>query len=74
LTPTDHASHPVIIMLCTKLNAECDQQVTVVVRLLTTLGNNRCAITKLFLVQRSQKSSRGNYAYVWRYSNFIFVW
>jgi len=31
-------------------------------------------IAKLFLVQRLEKSFRGNYAYVWRYSNFVFVW
>jgi len=65
---------PVVIVLCTKLDAECDRQATVVGRLLTALGDTRRAIVKLFLVQRLAKSSRWNYAYVWRYSNFLFVW
>ena len=33
------ASHVVIIVLCTMLDAECDSQATVVGRLLTTLGD-----------------------------------
>jgi len=40
-TPTDRASdasHPVVIVLCIKLNAECNRQATVVGRLLTTLN------------------------------------
>jgi len=45
-------------------------------RLLTTLGDDRRAVAKLFLVQTSEvgeiKSSRGNCAYVRRYSNFVF--
>ena len=45
LTPT---SHTVIIVLCTKLDIECDWQTTVVGRLLTTLGNDRRAVAKLF--------------------------
>jgi len=40
------ASHPVVIVLCTKLDAECDPQATVVDRLLTTLGDDRCAVAK----------------------------
>jgi len=38
------ASHPVVIVLCTKLDAECDRQATVVGRLLTTLGDDRPAV------------------------------
>jgi len=53
---------------------ERDRQATVVGRLLTTLGDDRRAVARLFSVQRLKKSSRGNYAYVWRYSNFVFVW
>ena len=30
-------------------------------------------VAKLFLIRRLEKSSRTNYAYVWRYSNFVFV-
>jgi len=59
-------------MLCTKLDAECDRQAKVVSRLLTTLGDDRRAIAKLILVQRFVKSCGGNYAYVWRYLNFVF--
>jgi len=44
------ASHPVIIVLCTKLDAECDRQATVVGWLLTTLGNDKHTITKEFLI------------------------
>jgi len=62
LTPME--SHPaVVIVLCTKLHAECDRQATVVGRLLTTLGDDRRAVAKLFLVQRLGKWSRENYAY-----------
>jgi len=68
------ASHSVIIVLSTKLDAECDRQVTVISQMSTTLDDDRCAITKLFLIQRLDKSSRGNYAYVWRYLIFIFIW
>ena len=50
-------------MLCTKQDTECDRQAMVVGRLLTTLGDDRRAVTKLFLVQRLEKSSRGIYAY-----------
>jgi len=57
------ASHPVVIALCRKLDAECDRQATVVGRLLTTLGDDRRAVAKLFLVQTLEKSSGGNYAY-----------
>ena len=39
-------------MLCTKLGAACDRQATVVGRLLTTLGDDRRAVAKLFSVQR----------------------
>jgi len=46
------ASHTVVIVLCTKLDAVCDRQATVVSRLLTTLGDDRHAIAKRFLVQR----------------------
>jgi len=83
LTPKDRvtqrvarsfASHPDVIVLCTKLDTECDRQTTVLGRLLTTLGDDRRAVTKLFLVQRLEKSSRGNYTYFWRYSNLVFVW
>ena len=45
------ALHPVI-MLCTKLDAEGDWQAAVISLLLTTLGNDRCTVVKLFLVQR----------------------
>jgi len=45
-------SHPVVIVLCTKLDADCDWQATVVGRLLTTLGDDWRAVTKLFLAQR----------------------
>jgi len=55
------ASHQVNIVLCTKQDTECDRQVMVVGRLLTTFGDDRCALAKLFLVQRLRKSSRGNY-------------
>jgi len=54
--------HPVIIVLCTKLDAECDRQATIVSRLLTTIGDEH-AIMKIFLVQRLEKSSKGNYTY-----------
>jgi len=40
-------SHPVVIVLCTKLDAECDRQVTFVGQVLTTFGDDQCAITKL---------------------------
>jgi len=61
------------IVLCTKLDAECDRQATVVGLLLTTLGDDEHAVAKLFLFQRLEKSSRGNYAYFWRYSDFVFA-
>jgi len=56
LTPTDRAtrcvaSHPVVILLCTKLDAKCDRQATVVSRLLTTFGDDRRAVATLFLGQ-----------------------
>jgi len=51
------ASHPVVMVLCTKLVAECDRQATVVGRLLTTFGDDRRAVAKLFLVQRLEKKS-----------------
>jgi len=54
------ASHTVIIVLCTKLDAECNRQTTVIGRLMTTLGDDQCAVTKLFSVQRLGKSSREN--------------
>jgi len=57
-----------------KAGCSCDWQATVIGQMLTTLGNNRHAITKLFLAQRLGKSSGGNSTYFWRYSNFIFVW
>ena len=45
MTPTDALRHTqVIIALCTKLDAECDRQTTVVGRLLTTLGNDQRAV------------------------------
>jgi len=69
-----HTQSSLVIVLCTKLDAECDRQATVVGRLLTTLGDERRAVAKLFSVQRLEKSSRGNYAYGWRHSNFVFVW
>jgi len=50
------ASHPFVIVLCTKLDAECDWQETVVGRLLTTLGDDRHDIMKLFLVHRLGKA------------------
>ena len=49
------SSHPVVIVLCTKLDAECDQQATVVSQLLTTNGDDRHVVTKLFLVQKLGK-------------------
>jgi len=55
-TPWRVASHPVIIVLCTKLDAECDRQATVVGRLLTTLGDDRRAIAILVLVPRLGKA------------------
>ena len=53
------ALYTVVIVLCTKLDAECDRQATVVGRLLTTLYDDRGSITKLFLVQRLKNSSGG---------------
>jgi len=53
------ASHPVIIVRCTKLDAACDQQATVHGQLLTTLGNNQRAFAKLFLVHRLGKAPEG---------------
>jgi len=43
-------------------------------QLLTTLDDDQCDITKLFSVQSLDKSCRGNYDYLRRYSNFTFVW
>jgi len=40
----------------------------------STVNNYRHAVVKLFLVQRLEKSCRGNCAYFWGYSNLIFVW
>ena len=59
LTPTDRAtrcvaSHPVVIVLCTKLDAECDRRATVVGRPLTTFGDDRRAVAKLILGQFSR--------------------
>jgi len=51
------SSHPVVILLCIKLDAECDRQATVVGRLLTLIGDDRHAIAKVFLVQRMEKTS-----------------
>jgi len=51
------SSHSVVIVLC-------DRQATIVGRLLATLGDDRRAVSKLFLVQRLEESSRGNYVYV----------
>jgi len=53
------ASHPVVIVLCTKPDAECDRQATVVGRLLTALGDDRCAVAKLFFVQTSENVAEG---------------
>jgi len=50
------ASHTVIIVLCTKLDAACDRQVTVVSQMLTTLSYDQHAIMKLFLVQMLGKA------------------
>jgi len=36
------ASHPVVFMLCTKLDAECDRQMMVVGRLFTTWRRSTC--------------------------------
>jgi len=46
------ASHRVVIVLCTKLDAECERQATVVSRLLTTLGDDGRTVTKLFSIFR----------------------
>jgi len=54
------ASHPVVVVPCTKLDAECDRQATVVGRLLTTLGDDRHVVAKLFLAQRLENSCRRN--------------
>ena len=54
-------------------DAECDRQATVVGQLLTTIGDDRRVVAKLFSVQRLEKSSRENYVYFWIYSNFVFV-
>jgi len=51
------ASHPVVIVLGTKLDALCKSQSTDDRRLLTTLGDDRRAIAELFLVQRLGESS-----------------
>jgi len=65
MTPADRATRcvtPVVIVLRTKLDAECNRQATVVGRLLTTLGDDRRAVTavaKLFLVQRLGKAPKG---------------
>jgi len=53
------ASHPVVIVLCTKLDAACDPQVTVVGRPLTTLDDDQRAVMKLFLFRRLRKSLEG---------------
>ena len=45
-------------MLCTKLDAECDRQATVVGRLLTTLGDDRRAVAKLFSSEIGEKLQR----------------
>jgi len=65
--PRDSGASHLVIVLRTKLDTECNQQATVVGR-----RDDRRAGAKLFLVQRLEKSSKGNYAYVWRYSNFVF--
>jgi len=66
LTPADLAvlRHAQSSSCCARSwNVECDRQATVVGRLLTTLGDNRRAVAKFFLVHRLEKSSRGNCAY-----------
>jgi len=64
------ASHPVVIVPCTKLDAECDRQATVIGQLLIILGDDWHAVAKLFLVQRLGKTFRKNYTYL----NVVFVW
>ena len=49
-------------MLCTELEAQLDRQAKVVNRLLTTLGDDRRAVAKLFLVQKLGGLQK-NYAY-----------
>ena len=40
------ALHPVVIILCIKLDAECDRQATIIGRLLTTLADDGRAVAK----------------------------
>jgi len=51
--------YPVIIVLCTKLDAECHRQAVAIGWLWTTLGDNWYAVAKLFLVQRLGKAPEG---------------
>jgi len=76
LTPTDHTMWCITPSSHRAVHKDgcCDWRVIVVGWLLTTPGNDWHAVTKLFLVQRLMKTSRVNYAYVWRYSNFVFPW
>ena len=68
--PRDALRH----MLYRKLDAECDRQTTVVGRLLTTLGDDRRGVAKLFLVQRLDVGSTSKTAYLnIRQTNFFTV-
>ena len=67
-------SQSFIIVLCTKLDAECDWQVMVVGRLWTTLGNDRCAVVKLFLVWGWRKAPEWITLMFGDKSNSVFVW
>jgi len=77
LTPTDHMTH------C--ITPSRQRAVPEPGRWVWSTGDGRCstvnntsddwrAVTKLFSVQRLETISRGSYVYVWRYSNFLFVW
>jgi len=60
LTPTDHETHCVTPSPYRAVHkAGYNRQVMVVGRVLTTLGDNRRAIAKLFLVQRFGKAPEG---------------
>jgi len=69
LTPMDHTTSATPNRAVTKLDTECDRQATVVSRLLTTLGDDRRAVAKLFLIQRLWKSCRENYAFELYYTS-----
>ena len=63
ITSNTAKNHKKVVLPTSHNQYGCDRQATIVGRQSTTIGNDRRAVAKLFLVQRGEKSSKGNFAY-----------